>query len=257
MRGTRRQAALATVLASICLAVVAATAASQAALVQVGSLVLRADGSFRPSKLPQRGFAPIELDVHIDLRSTAGGPPPPLDRMVLEFDRNGRLSTDGLPTCRAAGIAGATVAAARRKCKGAIVGTGQVEAFVLIEGRWLRVLAPLTLFNGPSASAAATVVAHAQPLSLPGEIYVVVVPIERMRGPYGYRATVEVPQIFNGTGTLTRADMTIGRRFGKDGRRSYVSARCSDGSLAAHGTFTFSEGTVIDGGVEKPCTPLP
>jgi hypothetical protein len=185
-----------------------------------------------------------------------GGPPPQLDQLILDFDRDGRLSTAGLPTCAPASIEGVGVAAARRRCKNAIVGTGKVGAIVLVEGRWLRVTGELTLFNGPPEGGLATVVAHAQPVSLPDEIYVVTIPIERTKGDYRYRATVEVPEIFNGTGVLTRVQAKISRRYRFKGReRSFASALCSDGGLAVHGRLTFETGLVIDGSVEKYCVP--
>ena len=91
---------------------------------------------------------------------------------------------------------------------------------------------------------------------MPDEIYVVTIPIERIGGEYRYRATVEVPEIFNGTGVLTRVGAKIGRRYRADGReRSYVAAQCSDGALAVHGVLTFADGAVVDGAVEKYCVP--
>jgi hypothetical protein len=53
---------------------------------------------------------------------------------------------------------------------------------------------------------------------------------------------------------LTHVDAKIARRYRAGGReRSYLSARCSDGTLAVHGRFTFGDGTVIDGAVEDFC----
>ena len=231
-------------------------AASDAAIVRFGGLELRADGDFRPHELPRKHPAPIEFEGRASVRSADGSPPPRLERVVLDFDKDGRLSTKGLATCDPASIEALGVSAARKQCEKAIVGKGKVGALVLVEGRWLRVTGALTLFNGPAAGGLATVVAHAQPVSLPDEIYVVTIPIERIKGDYRYRATVEVPEIFNGTGVLTSVEGEIGRRYRSGGReRSYVSARCSDGSLAVHGILTFSEGIVIDGSVEKYCVP--
>jgi hypothetical protein len=249
--------------ACACLAVAWAAASDAAivryqgpSIVRYGGLELRADGDFRPHELPRNHPAPIEFEGRASVRATDGGPLPPLDRVVLDFDRDGRLLTKGLPTCAPASVESAGVAAARRRCAKAIVGKGRVGALVLIEGVWLRVTGELTLFNGPAQGGTATVIAHAQPISLPDEIYVVTIPIERIRGEYRYRATVDVPDIFNGTGVLTNIEAKIGRRYRADGRkRSYVSARCSDGTLGVHGILTFGDGTVIDGSVEKHCLP--
>lgn len=244
------------VLASCAGLVALGVAASEAAIVRFDGLELRADGDFTPHELPRKHAAPISFEGRASVRATDGGPPPRLERIVLEFDRDGRLSTKGLATCAPAKIESLGVEAARRRCEGAIVGEGEVGAQVLVEGRWLRVIAELTLFNGPPDGSYATVVAHAQAVSLPDEIYVVSIPIDRIGGEYRYRATVEVPQIFNGTGVLTRVRAKIGRRYRANGqRRSYVAARCSDGTLAVHGILSFADGAVIDGSVENYCVP--
>ena len=243
------------VVACACL-VGAAVAVAKPAIVRTAGLELKADGEFTPHELPRNHPAPIEIEGKAAIRSTAGGPPPELEQLILDFDRDGRLSTKGLPTCAPASIENIGVAAARRKCEGAIVGKGTVGAQVLIEGRWLRVTGALTLFNGPAAGHTATVVAHAQPVSLPEEIYVVTIPIDRTKGAFRYRATVEVPEIFNGTGVLANTKVKIARRYRSKGQeRSYVSAQCSDGSLGVHGRLTFENGIVIDGTVEKYCVP--
>jgi len=236
--------------------VATAVAVAQPAIVRTAGLELKADGEFTPHELPRNHPAPIEIEGKAAIRSTAGGPPPELEQLILDFDRDGRLSTAGLPTCAPASIEGVGVAAARRKCEGAIVGKGTVGAQVLIEGRWIRVTGALTLFNGPAAAHTASVVAHAQPVSLPDEIYVVEIPIDRTKGDFRYRATVEVPEIFNGTGVLANAKVKIARRFRHKGKeRSYASAQCSDGTLGVHGRLTFENGIVIDGTVEKYCVP--
>ena len=242
-------------MACACL-VAAAVAVARPAIVRTAGLELKADGEFTPHELPRNRPAPVEIEGKASIRSLVGGPPPELEQLIVEFDRDGRLSSSGLPTCAPGSIEGIGVDAARRKCKGAIVGEGMVGAQVLSEGRWIRVTGELTLFNGPPGGHLATVVAHAQPVSLPDEIYVVTIPVDRIKGDFRYRATVEVPEIFNGTGVLTDAKAKIGRRYRFKGRqRSYASAQCSDGSLAVHGRLTFETGVVIDGTVEKYCVP--
>jgi hypothetical protein len=241
--------------ACVCL-VAAAVAVAKPSIVRTGGLELKADGEFTPHELPRNHPAPIEIEGKAGIRSTAGGPPPELEQLILDFDRDGRLSTKGLATCAPASIENLGVSAARRKCEAAIVGKGIVGAQVLIEGRWIRVNGALTLFNGPAGGHTATVIAHAQPISLPEEIYVVEIPIDRTKGEFRYRATVEVPEIFNGTGVLTNTRVKIARHYRYKGHeRSYVSAQCSDGTLGVHGRLTFDNGIVIDGTVEKYCVP--
>lgn len=236
---------------------VLAVAVANAAMVRVGDLVLHADGGFTPRQLPKRSYAPIHFQGYVDISSAKGGLPPAVDYGILYFDRDGKLFTRGLPTCPASRIETASPASARQLCGGAIVGEGHIEAAVALPSGNVRVRSLLTVFNGPRQDGNATVVIHAQAPAPVSETYAVVVPIERRQGPYGYRVTIDVPPIAGGAGTLTHLDGKIGREFRSGGaERSYVSARCLDGILETRGHFLFSDSTVIDGVVYKPCSPL-
>ena len=183
--------------------------------------------------------------------------PPALQHVKIEFDRDGHLTTAGLAICPAGRIEGATPQQARHRCGGAIVGTGHIGATVPLPilGR-IELRSPLTLFNGPRKEGSPTVVAHAQAPFPISETYVVVVPIERRQGTYGYRASFDVPPIAGGLGALTHSDVKIGRRYRAGGsERSYVSARCSDYVLQTQGYFSFADGTVIYGSAFKSCSP--
>jgi hypothetical protein len=97
-------------------------------------------------------------------------------------------------------------------------------------------------------------VIHAQTTVPATQTYAILVPIERHAGFFRYRATLNLPPIAGGFGVITRFKVDIGRRFKVEGQpRSYVSAHCSDGVLQTKGRFTFADGTVVDGAVEKFC----
>jgi len=233
----------------------AASAGAGGALVAVNSLILRADGGFQPRLLPRRQFAPIDFQGHFDIAAKGGGKPVPLEQAVIDFDRDGRLSVAGLPSCPVERVAAAGSAEARRTCAGAIVGTGEIEALVDLGGSAVAAAAPLTLFNGPRQDGNPTVVLHARFTTPATQTFAIVVPIERRPGGFRYRATLDLPPIANGLGAITHVEVKVGRRFSAGGqRRSYVSAHCSDGVLRTHGRFTFADGTIIDGSVEKACT---
>lgn len=229
---------------------------ANAALVQVGNLVLTADGGFTPHKLPQRAFAPIDFKGHADLKAVDGSVPPALQQVILDFDRNGRLNTAGLPICQPSQLQEATTQEARSRCAKAIVGTGHVDGLVTLGGGGtIPIGSPLTLFNGPRQGGNPTVIFHARTTVPAVQTFVITIPIERRGGFFRYRATVDVPPIAGGRGSLTHLDVTIGKRYRFGGsERSYTSARCSDGILRTRGRFTFVDGTVIDGSVEKACT---
>jgi len=240
---------------AVTLAALPAVGGASAALVKVGDLVLRADGGFHPNALPRTAFAPIDFQGHVDIAGRGAAPPPALQEAKIDFDRDGRLSTSGLAVCPAERVADATPQQARRRCGGAIVGKGSVEALVSLPGQpTVRARSPLTIFNGPRLNGDPTAILHAQMTNPVTQTFAIVVPIERRSGIYGYRATIEVPQIAGGRGALAHIDARIGRRYTAGGqRRSYVSARCADGILETHGRFTFADATVIDGTVMKAC----
>jgi hypothetical protein len=228
---------------------------AHAALVRVNGLVLTADGGFTPRDLPRRAFAPIDFQGTANLKAVDGGTPPPLQQVVLDFDRDGRLSTAGLPVCQPTSLQETTPEEARRICSTAIVGTGHVGALIALQGGAVPASSLLTLFNGPRLEGNPTVILHARTTVPATQTFVITIPIEERPGGFRYRATIDVPPIAAGLGSLTHLDAKIGRHYRFHGsERSYTSARCSDGVLRTHGRFSFAEGTIIDGSVEKGCT---
>lgn len=259
----KRLLAIAVAVACVALAGAAEAAfMAEAAFIKVGNLELTADGSFTPRRLPRKAYAPIDFKGWADVKAVDGGVPEPLKQVVLDFDHDGRIGTHGLPVCNPALLEEATPEEARSRCRDAIVGTGHIEVLIagIAGGAPIPAASLLTLFNGPPQEGRPTVILHAR-TTVPGvQNFVVTIPIKRRRGDFRYRATVDVPPIAAGRGAITHVDVDVGRRYRFGGKkRSYVSARCSDGILNTHGRFTFTAepyDTVVDGSVEKPCTPL-
>jgi len=232
----------------------AASASGDGALVEVNDLILRADGGFQPQTLPRRQYAPIDFQGHADITAKGGGRPSPLQQALIEFDRDGRLSVAGLPTCAPEAIAAASTEEARQACRGAIVGTGRVGVLVALPGGTVEASSPLTIFNGPRLEGNPTAILHARFTVPATQTYAIVVPIEPLSGGFHYRVRIDLPPLAGGLGALTHIDAKIGRRYRAGGKpRSYISARCSDNILQTHGRFQFEDGTVISGQVEKFC----
>jgi hypothetical protein len=240
----------------VVIACVLLVGAANAALVKVGNLVLTADGGFTPRTLPRQTFAPIDFNGRADLKAVDGSVPPALQQVVLDFDRDGRLSTGGLPVCQPSLLEEATPAQARNRCPKAIVGTGHVSALITREGGApIPASSPITLFNGPRQAGNPTVVFHARTTVPAAQTFVITIPIEKHGGLYRYRATVNVPPVAGGHGSLVHLDVKVGKRYRYRGsERSYTTARCGDGVFRTRGRFTFVDGTIIDGSVEKACT---
>lgn len=226
--------------------------------VQTGSLILSVDGGFAPRTLPRRAFAPIDFKGHFDVRAPGGGVPEALQQLVVDFDRDGRLSVRGLPTCDPELLRAAAPEEARTICAPAIVGRGHLEALLEREGQPpTKVGSLLTLFNGPRENGHPAVILQARISEPFTEVFDVTIPIEKRRGNYRYRAIIDLPTIAAGRGAITHVDVDVGRRWRFAGKlRSYISARCSDGILSTHGRFTFTAepyDTVVDGSIDKAC----
>jgi hypothetical protein len=230
--------------------------AANAALVKIGNLVLTADGGFTPRTLPRSAFAPIDFKGRADLKAVDGSVPSPLQQLVLDFDRDGRLSAAGLPVCQPGSLQEATPEEARGRCPGAVVGTGHASALIARQGQApVRVGSPLTLFNGPHVGGVPTVILHARTTAPAVQNFVITIPIEKRGGQYRYRATIDLPPIAGGAGSLVHLDASVGKRYRFGGReRSYITARCGDGIFHTRGRFSFADGTIIDGSVDKACT---
>lgn len=256
--GRSRKIARAVVLVFTVGLLAVAVGGANAALIKVGSLVLKADGGFFPSSLPRDSYEPISFRGHANLIDTRGGVPTPLQEMRLDFDRDGLLETRGLPVCPLGRIAHATTARARKVCADAMVGTGHVGAVFDIAGFKVEARVKASLFNGPRKGGNPTMIGHAYTAIPVPRAYTAVIPIKRTSGgAYSYKATFDVPSLAAG-GVLTHIDGKIGRRYAFKGKElSYANARCTTGVIRTHGHFLFTDGTIMDGTLEKPCTPTP
>jgi hypothetical protein len=225
---------------------------------QVGDIVVEAEGGFAPKALPRHQDAPITLHGGGSISTASGELPPILRELTLLFDRHGSVETTGLPVCTKAKLAATTVARARAACPQAIVGEGNGTAIVKFpEQPPIRAASPITLFNGPPGPHGdPTVLAHAY-LSVPAPTtYIVPIVIETIhQGIYGYRTKATIPKIAGGAGIPISGHIRIGKKWAYKGRRySYVNARCETGKLEAKGEFSFNDGTRLSGIFLKPCS---
>ena len=182
--------------------------------------------------------------------------PPALKQVVLDFDRDGRLDV-----ARPADLRARTDRGGQRR-RSADASARARSSAPARSKRWSRLASgpvptssPLTLFNGPRQEGHPTVLVHAHTHLPATQTYAFLVPIEKRRGEFRYRATADFPPLAGGLGAITKIKIKVGRRYTAGGvKRSYVSARCSDHILRSHGAFTFAGGLVIEGvGLEKYC----
>lgn len=230
--------------------------AAQAIKLRIGDIVIVANGGFTPTTLPKHENAPIKLYGNAKFSTVDGSRPSPLRRLEIEFDKHGAVETRGLPKCTQAKLVATTTAAARRNCRGAIVGKGFGTALVeLPEQRGIKASSPLTLFNGPKVHGNPSVLGHAH-LDYPAPTtYVILIEIEKIsNGRYGFRTVADFPRIANDYGSPLSGNLTIGREWEYKGKTlSYANAHCADGRLQAKAEFSFKDGSFVQGTVFRPC----
>lgn len=229
------------VLIVFCAAVWAAVAPAETK--QSENIRVTFDADFAPRALPQNRPAPVSVEVSGRIATTDGSHPPPLRRLEVAIHRNGRLHTEGLPTCSAPILQSTTTKAALERCGNAKVGQGTFRADVLL-GQEVSATGTILAFNSRSEGRQALVL-HlfaAVPVR-----FTLVVPLEiahPREGIFGTVLRAPIPRLGGGLGSITEIDLSIGRRYSFGGkRRSYVSAACSAPVGFEEVPFPFARGT--------------
>jgi hypothetical protein len=235
---------------------------AQGESIQKESLRVDFDASIAPRSLPRERPAPITVKIGGTIRSADGSRPPALRELSIDFNRAGRLSVEGLPTCTANKLQQTTTEAALAACRGALVGHGSFGANVDFPG------APVIPARGK------VLVFNALVRGRPGMLlhlygsrpvraaFVLPFTVSHIRhGKFGTTFSTEIPQLASGLGYVTELQLQIGRRYGFEGeRRSVLSARCAapEGFSAglfelARVKFSFADGRVVTGVLERNC----
>jgi hypothetical protein len=226
--------------ALVALLALVAVAASQAEVLQKGNLRVKFNADFDPHTLPRQRSAPVRIEFSGSIETTDGSHPPSLRWLEIELNRNGRLGATGLPLCSARLLQSTTTEQALARCGDAVVGHGNFEAVVALGGdipTGGRIIAFNSRLDGKSA-----LLLHFF-AAVPAR-FTLVVPLKIARDDEGEFSTLlrtRVPRLAGGLGSITRVDLTIGRRYAFRGkRRSYVSAACSAPAGFNQATFSLA-----------------
>ncbi len=237
--------------------VVIAKAVGKPIRIPVGNLVIDFNLDSAPRKLPAQENAPISFWGSIGIRTSDDSVPSQLEHLAVELDRFGGVETRGLRVCRRSQLIATTTAQARRRCPGAIVGTGVGTATIAFPDQApIDARAPLTFFNAPKIGGDDAVIVHAH-LNIPvPTAYVLPVRIERIHhGIWGFRVESDIPEIAGGSGSITgftfRFDDREWRFHGEE--MHYISARCPIGRLQALIRAEFEDGTRMQAHFIDPC----
>jgi hypothetical protein len=233
-----------------------ACASAYALKIEIDDTVVSATASISPHALPLRANAPVNVESVTRIKTTDGSAVPALKQIIFAFDGNGSVDTKGLPTCTLAKLAGTTPELARKRCAGAIVGTGIGKAEVRLPGQApVTMKTPLTFFNAPSEGGKPSLIAHAYETIPAPKTLLVPFSIERIhQGRYGFRVAIQMPAIAEGYGAATLARATLGKTWKRGGKTvSYTNAHCQGGRLQVHGSLSFTDGSFFPGTLTSPC----
>lgn len=208
---------------------------------QRGNLVVSLDGSLSPLRLPRDRPAPVAVRLEGGLRTDDGSPLPRVLRIELGLPPQGVLDARGLPACSPRRLRYATTHQALAACGPASVGSGRLDAQVLLPNQApFTIHARLLAFNARIGGRPAVVV-HGFAAD-PGTIAVLTFRVRRGRGRLGTRLVAELPRALGPWPRVARFQMTLGRRFTYRGeRRSFISASCPLPPALRAGFFSLAE----------------
>lgn len=219
----RRRLAISALLAIFALLGVAA---SQAEVVPDGNVLVTFDAEFDPHALPRQKPAPVQIKISGSIKTTDGTHPPPLRMLEVELNRNGTLSTAGLPVCSAPLLQSTTTSQALARCGRAVVGRGNFRAVVALGGD-VPTSGKIIAFNSRLAGKPALLLHFFAGVPARFTLIVPLQIVRKGRGEFGTLLRTRVPKLAGDLGSITNIDLTVGRRYSFRGElRSYVSAAC-------------------------------
>jgi hypothetical protein len=255
----RRRLLIAALLA---IAALLGAAVAHGELSQKGTLRISFDGSFSPTSLPRDRPAPVAISVDGAISTTDGSHPPALSRVEIALNRNGRLSTVGLPTCSSPLLQSTTTETALQRCRQALVGRGHFGASVQFSSQaGIPARGTILAFNGTHDGRPALLL-HLYGTTPVRATFILALKISHKdAGKFGTVLTAKIPTLAGGVGSVTKLDLKIGRNYTYKGqRRSYISASCNapagfPGAVfsLAKGSFYFADGTRIDTTLSRDC----
>lgn len=246
---------------SLAVLTIASASLATAATVQQGDLRITVLAQLKPYKLPRSKPAPIAVFIAGHLESKSGGIPPQLQSMRVRVNRHGLLRSRGLTVCRSGRLAGASSQRALANCPGALIGSGQFWAHIVLPDQGAYpTRGRLLIFNGRERGRP-ILLAHIFTSNPFNSAFTIAFAIKRIaKGRFGTELAASFPESLGSWGYLDRIKLTLRREYTFKGQRlSYFNAACpapegtKRASFAlAHATLSF-ETTAISADVVKSC----
>ncbi|HVQ60143.1 MAG TPA: hypothetical protein VMS60_14675 [Solirubrobacterales bacterium] len=244
------------------LAMLGAAIAASAAL--AGPTVTGGDGNTQsvdvkiaPKKLSKTAFTPATLQVTTKTTTTthANGVPSPAIHAIVDFDKNAKLYTKGIPTCDPALLQSTSTEVAEQACGKAKIGGGTATALLPVGPTVYTVNQVVTAYNGVPQAGKPAVILHTYGTTPLQTTLVLVGKVSNYnKEGYGPRLDLEIPKIAGGTGALTDFQVKIDKKYRFKGQqRSFISAKCTSGKLKSRAAFTYLDGEQLTALSTQPC----
>jgi len=182
----------------------------------------------KPFKLSRVEPSPIAVFLAGHIATPSGATPPQLQKMVIEVNRHGLLSSVGLPACTIDEVQPASDKRALAQCGDALVGSGRFYASVVFPDQSpYPTRGRLLIFNGRVAGKPA-LFAHIYTRTPFATSFVITFSIRRIHdGPYGTELTAELPSTLGEWGYVDRIKLTLRRTYAYRGKElSYFNSSC-------------------------------
>ncbi len=234
------------------LIVLAATAA-QGEILQKGNLRVSFDTQLLPRALPREQLAPARVTMEGSISTTDETPPPQLREIALAFNRAGRITVAGLPTCSASELQQTSSEAAIAACRNALVGRGSFRAAVNFpDAPQIPAHGRVLVFNSRLHGKPALLL-HLYGSTPVRAAFVLPFRIDRNRsGELGTLFSTRIPELASDLGYVTKLSLSIGRTYRYKGeRRSLISASCAAPAGFPSAVFELAKATFVFAGKQR------
>jgi hypothetical protein len=216
--------------------------------VKAGNLEVTYNGGFSPTTLSKKKLTPITFKASGSIKTLDGTHPPALKEAIVETDKNGTISTKGIPVCKSGQLQARDTNAAMKVCGKSLIGTGTTTVEVQFpEQPPVPVTSKLLVLNGGTSGGKTTLFIHAYFSAPVTGAIVTTVKIKKVHnGRYGLKSVASIPKIANGAGSVKTFSLTINKK-------GVLMAKCPDGKLQAKATGVFADGTKATGSIVRTC----
>jgi hypothetical protein len=233
----------------------------EAELTASGNLFITFNGGIVPNALPRNERGPITVWMSGTVRILSGEQPPSLREIKLSLNREGKLDTRGLPTCRKSRILFASSAEALKACRPALVGNGRYKARTTFPEQARTPSSGKILAFNSTINGKPVILAHVYGVSPTVSTDIIVFHIRHPSGTFGTELSGVMPPGLTRWGYLKQISLSLHRTYTYRGRtHSYLSAPCPAPAGLTEASFpflytslSFEDGRVLSANLTRTC----